>query len=1068
MDVNLLSKTTQMWGRYVLFLVLIFSTHLAFSQTRISGKVVDEKGKPIPGVSITFGKGGVKSISDAEGGFSVTSDVMPTELSVSSLGYITHKTLVERAQSNIMITLESEDKYLDEVVVVAYGTQKRKDLVGSVAQIKGDELRKTSTMNLNNTLAGRVPGVVALQQSGRPGADGAGLRIRGYQSSGGSSPVVIVDGIQRESFGYLDADEIESISFLKDAVSAAAYGIQGQAGVIIVKTRQGVKGKAQVTYNGSYEVGQNTRFPKFLNGPDYMEWYNTATEVDNDYLSNTGGTPVPLLYSRELIDAVRDGSNTNPLFGNTDWLGMLVGRNSRSQHHSVTASGGGENTRYFTSLSHFDQDGVIKKTDFKRYNVRYNLDFEANEYLSFGLNLGLRQQITKLPGYAPDNIAYMNPFYQAVRMLPNLPTHAPNGLPVSYNSNAGWVNPVSAVEESGYQNYWANIFQGTSHVLFKVPGVKGLEAKVVVAYDYNNQEAKSFTGPYSTMGRAREQVTGDFTLIETAPGMNKTTLRQSFSKTTRLAFNPSLSYNTTINDDHSVGALLLYEWSQKKGNVFSAGASNFPIDLIHEINFGSTDVNDIINPTGSASVDDSRAGYVARVNYAYKGKYLFEGTSRWDASINFAEKDRWRAFPGAGVAWVVSEESFFKDKFTFIDFFKLKSSYGKLGNDRERYGSYAYKYTFSNVRAVNVIGGEVVSAVYTNGFPNPDLQWEVTEKTNVGLESTFLNGKFGFNFEWFYEYTSGILGSIGNLYPPTIGGYHPSLYNIGEFDNRGFDAQLRYNQKFDGLDVRLVGNVTFAKNRYLKLNQAANTPEWQNLIGKPRGTKIGFVTDGFIDTWEEAANTSSPSGGIVAPGFFRYKDLNGDGRITRTDDMTYIGRSNMPELLYGLNIDLAYKGFDFSALLQGAGRSSVSLAGTYEGSSGTSGIDDNTPFTRTFYGYGNSPYFLVENAWRPDNTDAEFPRMTAYKAQLSSHNAHINSGWIRKGDYLRVKSLQLGYTLPQDWTKQAKIQKVRLVATGSNLFTFDYLKYLDPEMPNVNNGFYPQQRVFSFGVNVTF
>lgn len=252
------------------------------------------------------------------------------------------------------------------------------------------------------------------------------------------------------------------------------------------------------------------------------------------------------------------------------------------------------------------------------------------------------------------------------------------------------------------------------------------------------------------------------------------------------------------------------------------------------------------------------------------------------------------------------------------------------------------------------------------------------------------------------------------------------------------------------------------------MNEGDNIPSWQSLIGKPIGTKIGFIVDGMVQSWEEARNTPSPSAGIVAPGFFKYRDLNGDGRITRSDDMTYMGRPNFPELMYGLNIDLAYKGFDFSALLQGAGRASVNLAGTYEGSSGTSGVDDNSPFTRTFYGYGNSPYFLMENSWSPTNTDAEFPRMTAYKAQLSPHNAHKNSGWVRKGDYLRLKSVQIGYTLPKHWIGGAKLQQVRLYATGSNLLTFDYLKYLDPEMPNVNNGFYPQQRIYSFGLNVTF
>src|SRR5690606_15863542 len=326
-----------------------------------------------------------------------------------------------------------------------------------------------------------------------------------------------------------------------------------------------------------------------------------------------------------------------------------------------------------------------------------------------------------------------------------------------------------------------------------------------------------------------------------------------------------------------------------------------------------------------------------------------EVASRWDASVWFAPHNRWDIFPSVGLGWIASDEQFFKDKAPFIDFLKVKGSYGKTGNDRIS-NVFAYLSTLSqNTSPVVVIDGSPVKALYTNPLANPDLKWETTLTQSIGFESLFLNRKFGFDFEWFYKHTKDILGSVGNLYPPSLGGYYPGVFNIGESDVRGFDAQLRYNQQFGDFQVRLTGNVNWARSQYLKLNEGDNIPAWQSLVGKPIGTKIGFVVDGMVQTWEEARNTPSPSAGIVAPGFFKYRDLNGDGRITRSDDMTYIGRANMPELMYGLNIDLAYKGFDFAALLQGAGLSSVNLAGTYEGSSGTTGVDDNTPFTRTFY-----------------------------------------------------------------------------------------------------------------------
>ncbi|MFC3196093.1 SusC/RagA family TonB-linked outer membrane protein [Parapedobacter deserti] len=1056
--------------RLMLGLMLLLACSMAMAQqSAVTGTVRDAAGIPLAGVSVKIkGVSGTATSTDANGQFNVRVAAFPVVLEFAYIGHLDQEQTVNE-EGNISVVLEEGDQLLDEVIVVAYGTQKRSSVVGSVAQIKGEEIRKAPAMNITNTLAGRLPGLTTLQQSGRPGADDATLYIRGVGTYGSNrTPLVIIDGVQRPSFNHLDASEIESITILKDAVATAAYGLQAAGGIILIKTKSGSHSAPRITYDGSLNIGQNTRFPKFLDGPDYMEWYNRAIEVDNDYFINHDMNPIPALYSPDLIEAVRNGTNTNPLFGNTDWMGMLLDNNSYSQHHGVTINGGNEHVRYFTSLAHLDQDGVIANTGFKRYNVRATVDATVNQYLTVGINLGLRQQLTNTPGISPDNSAYMNPFAQAARMLPNLPMYAPNGLPVSYNSNAGFVNPIASVEQSGYQRHKSNIFQGTMNVNFKVPGVEGLEAKVIASYDNTGQENKGWLTPYETMGRGREQVTGDFVHLYTVPGITKNSVRQSYNTNFRKTFQPSISYNKTLGD-HSLSLLALYEWSRAGSNLFSAGASNLPITVIQDIDYGSRADEDRIAPTGSTGVMDARAGYVGRVNYSYKGRYLLEAVTRWDASVNFAPENRWKAFPGAGAAWLLSEEDFFKEGVSFVDNLKLKASWGRAGSDRQGYGNFGYVPTFSqNTNPVVVIDGQPVAAIYTNAPPNRDIRWETTTTTNVGFESSFLNGRFGLDFEWFYQHTTDILAGVASLYPPSIGGYFPSTVNVGELDNRGFDAQLRYNQAFGQFRLGVTGNVNWSRNRYLRLDEADNIPSWQSLIGKPVGTKIGFVVDGMVQTWEEARNTPSPSSGIMAPGFFRYRDLNGDGKLTRAEDMTYIGRSNIPELMYGLNIDLAYKGFDFSALLQGAGLASVNLAGTYEGSGGTSGVDDNTAFTRAFYGYGNSPYYLVENSWRPDNPNAEFPRLTAYRANLSANNAHINSGWERRGDYLRVRSMQLGYSFPHRWIAPARLQQLRLTVTGSNLFTFDYLKYLDPEMPNVNNGFYPQQRIFAFGVNVTF
>ncbi|RXK82886.1 SusC/RagA family TonB-linked outer membrane protein [Filimonas effusa] len=1055
-----------LWRRITLLAVFVACYSLLMAQShKITGTVTDATGKPLAGASVLV-KGTTTGTSTGDNGkFALSVNKAVVTLQISMTGYVL-ATVNAEAGKELVVSLTESLKEMEEVVVVGYGKQKRTNVVGSVAQINGDELKKMPTMNVTNMLSGRLPGLTTLQQSGRPGNDDATLRIRGIGTYGANQgPLVIIDNVQRPSFANLDPNEIESITILKDAVSTAVYGLQAANGIILITTKRGKNQKPVISYDGAVTVNSNTRFPKFLNGPDYMTWYNKGIDMDNDYQSHTNGDPVPTVYTQDQIDAVRNGTNTNPLLGNTDWVGTLVDNTATTQQHGVTVRGGTDKVKYFSSLGYLDQQGIVKNTNYKRYNVRTNVDAQLNDYLSVALDLGARQQLSNTPGITPDNDSYMNPFYQAVRMLPNMPMYAPNGLPVAHQAGAGWVNPIAAIEQSGYQKGQTNVFQGNVSLVFKVPGVKGLEAKLLAAYDKSSTENKSWLTPYQLMGRARDQVTGNYTLIPNPPGITKTTLRQSYSQNNRRTFQPSLSYNNKFGE-HSFTGLVLYEWSSYRSNLFSTGASNFPLTDLQEINFGSTAAGDWITPTGTSGVD-ARAGLVSRVNYAYKDRYLLELANRWDASVKFAKNNRWKMFPAVGLGWIVSKEDFFKDLNKTVSFFKLKGSVGRLGNDVA--GAFGYLQTFQlTTDPVVVMGGQPVSALYTSSPPNVNVKWETATSSNIGFESILWNGLLSVDFEWFDKITTGILVNTGATYPLTIGGYYPATTNYGKMANHGFDLQLRHNNHIGDLQIGLTGNLNWARNKILRYTESAGLPEWQRVVGKPYGQKLGFVAEGMYQDWHEAANGISPSGGFLAPGFFKYKDLNGDGRLTRTDDMTFVGRSNMPELMFGFNIDLKYKGFDLSALFQGAALCNVSLAGAYEGASGVSGVEDNTPFTRAFYNFGNSPYFLVEDAWTPDNPNAAFPRLSSYKASLTAHNANANSGWVRDGSYVRLKSLQIGYSLPSKWLQAAKIQQLRLYVSGFNLITWDKLKYLDPEMPNVNNGFYPQQRMISGGMNITF
>lgn len=1037
---------------------------MALAQTRpITGYVRDTEGQPLVGATIQVKGSDIIALAGDNGLFSLNVNANRVTIEVTMTGYVP-KTLVVEAGAVINVVLETSVQDLDEVVMVGYGRQRKASLTGSVAQISGTELKQAPTGNLSTVLAGRLPGLTVMQQSGRPGFDEATMRIRGINTTGTSSPIVIVDGVQR-SFSQLDPNEIESISILKDASAAAVYGLQASNGVILVTTKRGNNQIPKVSYDASVNINSFTRFPKFLDGPDYMYWYTRGEELDNEYLTHTGGSPFPYTYTEAEIEALRNGTNTNPFYGNTDWISELLGHKAISQHHNVSVRGGNDAVRYFVSAGYLDQEGVVKGNDFRRYNVRSNLDFKLSEIFSATLDIGARQEFRFSTGIPADNGSYMNPFFQAVRMLPNLPKEV-DGIPTGSPAGAGVVNPIASIEKSGYQRYKTDVINITSTFTVKVPWVKGLSAKLLVGYDKSDQHFKSWLEPYDIMVRRGSGGSSWYWQKVLPPGITINTLRQSFSGSTRETFQPQINYENKFGD-HDVKFLAVYEFTETNGNFFSTGARNFALTDLHEINFGSSDPNDFISPSGGSD-RTARAGYVGRLNYSYRDKYLAEIVTRYDASYNFAPENRWGLFPAASLGWVISKEDFFDNLSNTVNFLKLRGSFGLLGNDR--IGEFLYLQTFSLTTSPSVIiGGSPVNALFTSAVPNRDITWEKTTTYNVGFDATFWNGLLDIEFDYFYKVTRDILDGVASLYPPSVGGNYPSLVNRSIVDNRGFDLRLGHKNTIGSkFSYNITGNFNFAQNRLIRRDVADGIPAWQNPLGRPLGQKTGYISEGLFQSWDEVYHWPTSPAGQAAPGFIKYRDLNGDGVISQGGDFTFIGRSNFPEMMFGLNIGMQYAGFDLSVFFQGASRADVSLGGTYEGSGGTSGVMDNTPFTRTFYNFGNTPYFIIEKAWRPDNPNATLPRLTANRAGYPNHNGWMNSQYVINGEYLRLKSIQLGYTVPLQVLKNIGVDNARIYVSGFNLFTWDHLKYLDPEMPNANNGFYPQNKTITIGVNLTF
>ena len=1057
--------------------ILIKTKNLAAQQQKsVSGRVTDDTSQPLPGVTVVIKGTSHGTVTNSDGKYILTDIPEDASLLFSFVGMQTQEITVGN-QQNISITMIVDAIGIEEVVAIGYGVQRKSSVVGSVAQISGEILKQAPVQNLTNMLGGRLPGLSVSQTTGNPTGNDAVLRIRGTStySSSGSSPLIIIDGVQRPSFSNFDPDEIESITLLKDALSTAVYGLQASNGIILVTTKRGIIQKPEVSYSGTVTVNQNTRMPKFLNGPDYMEWYNKATEVDNEYRAHKGLSLQPDLYSQEQIDALRNGTNTNPLLGNTNWVDELLGDNSLSQQHTINLRGGAENVKYFSTVGYSDQAGIIKNTSSRRYNIRTNFDAKITGLLSVSLDLSVREQNNETPGISPDDNAYLNPIFQAVRMHPNLPKYAPNGLPTGTPSGINYINPIAATELSGYQSRIRDDFQGNLSFKLKIPWIKGLEAKALFAYDKSVIERKDWRSPYTLLGRLLGQTTGDyFPILQRVPATyeleTKTVLRQTFYKEYRATVQPSINYTNVIGD-HSISVLALYEWSKFYNNNFSAGGSNFSLTSIQELSKRSTAPEDWIDPYGDSGIN-VRAGFVGRINYEFKNKYLVEIANRFDASIKFALENRWKAFPGLGLGWVISREDFFNGLSKNINYLKLRGSVGQSGNDAG-VAAFSYLNTFRYANNVTVIGGNPVPGIKTSNIPNVDLKWETSTMVNLGFDGIFWNGLLSTDFEVFYKLTEDILNNPGNLYPYSIGGYVPASINYGKMENRGFDLQLTHKNKLGDLEYNATFNLNWARNKILRRDESQDLPVWQRTVGRSYGEKLGFVVDGMYQTWEEAESAYSPAGDGLAPGFFKFRDLNGDGKITPQDDYTFVGRSNLPELTYGLNLDLAYKGFDFSMLLQGAGLCDVALAGVY-GYSNLGGVQpgtpDNTTFTEPFYdaGTGNSPYYLVEQSWRPDNPDGIYPRLSTHNSLTTRHNAWPNSGWIKNGSYLRLKSMQLGYTFPSTIIKTSYLSQLRMYISGFNLITWDHVNYMDPELPNVNNGFYPQQRMYSFGVNLTF
>jgi TonB-linked SusC/RagA family outer membrane protein len=989
-------------------------------QRTISGTVTDESGEPLPGVTVLVKGTTQGTVTNADGDYALTNIPEDATLQFSFVGMRTQEVVVG-SQTSINVTMVVDAIGIEEVVAIGYGTQKKATVTGAISDIKTEDLVKNSAADISNSIAGRLSGVIAVQSNAEPGDDAAQLFIRGQGSLNNNTPLVLVDGVERE-FNRIDPNNIESMSVLKDASATAVYGVRGANGVIIITTKRGEESKPTLTYNGYYGIQTPTRTPNYLNSYDFARLYNEAQENDGD-------SPV---YTADDLQKYKDHSDP---YGHPDnnWRKEVLRSNAPIQRHSIALSGGTKTIRYYASFGILDQEGILPNVNYKSYSFMTNIDADVTPTTKISFNLSGTRENRHYPGIVGATVD--GGVYGLINYLPPnaFPLHNEDG---SFSSLWG-ANPLGEVTESGYKLWHNNTLQSSFTVEQKLNFITdGLSMKVLGSFDPGFWDEKNWYTPYKTFQKT------DTGYDEIAAG-SLPHLYENFYKSRSTSFEAHLNYSKTFKK-HSVSALLLYTQSAFYDDNFNAERINYQTSAVDQLFAGP-----ILNARNYGSGSESgREGYVGRVTYGYDAKYLLEANFGYNGSENFPNSKRYGFFPSASAGWVLSNEDFFSS-LKFINFLKIRASYGQVGNDKIGGQRFLYKQLF-NFGDGTVFGGNTVIPAQTismGSLSNGNVTWEKAKKSNIGFDAQFLDNMFGLKVDVFGEKRDNILWYRNASLPETFGASLPAE-NFAKVNNKGFEIELTHAHKIGDFEYSIAGNFTFARNKIVFVDEAENVPDWQKQTGHPMGQFFGYVSEGLYMTQEQIANHPKIEGVEPLLGQIMYKDVSGDGIIS-PDDITAIGRSKIPEIMYGISLSAKYKDFDFSTLVQGAGNNDVYFY--YEAA---------WPFL-----YGSSALDNILNRWTPENPNPSFPRLTTYKEQ---YYQELSSYWLKSAAYWRLKNIELGYTLPKSLLARLSIEKFRIYVSSTNPYTHAKFKNWDPEAPNGGGYYSPQMTVYNLGVNVTF
>ncbi|MFV0377731.1 MAG: SusC/RagA family TonB-linked outer membrane protein [Mangrovibacterium sp.] len=992
----------------------------------VRGQVVDQTKSGVPGATVSIKGTTIGAVTDIDGNYNLPAPDNGGTLVVSFVGYTTQE-IVIGTQTVINVTLAESTIGIEEVVAVAYGTQKKVTITGAISSVTGDDLLKTPTGSVANALQGAVTGLSSVQYSGEPGADAADIYIRGMATSNGTNPLVQVDGVERE-YNSIDPNEIESITVLKDASATAVFGVRGANGVILITTKRGVEGQAKINFSTSAGVQVPTKLLEFANSYQYASFYNEAQ-------ANDGVASGALKFQPEVLEAFRTHSNPI-LYPDMDWMDYLLKDGALQSQHNVSISGGIEKVRYFVSVGAYTQEGLFKtfnvgynfNFDYKRYNYRANLDFDLTKSTLLSVNLGGNTSTRTTPISNEDQNQLFRQLYWAT---PFGGAGIIDGKRVVTNSDyvpSPGIDGLSPYYGKGYNRRNVNDLNIDISLRQKLDIItEGLSFRLKGSYNSSYTQLKARASsiatytPVETNGMIEYRKSGDDGELGYA---------ESYSQGRNWYAETSLNYDRKFGN-HTVGALALYTQSK---TYYPATYTDIPSGYV---------------------------GLVGRVTYDYKTRYMAEFNVGYNGSENFAPGKRYGFFPAGSLGWVVTEENFMADMKHIVNYMKLRVSYGVVGNDK--YGNNRFLYIPDSY----VLGGDGYNfgtnvgsnqpGAYEAAKSNPIVTWEKAYKQNYGVDFAFLQDRLKLSVDVFKEHREDILLQSESV--PGIVGITLPVINLGVIDNKGYEFSMKWNDNIgENFRYWANGNFSYAHNKWIEKGEVKPNEDYMRQTGRPLNSNIirkfwGFYDDTANERYkaEYGIDIAEHAGGLE-PGDVVYVDLNKDG-IIDSDDVAKAGYTDVPEYIVGLQLGFEWKNFDFSTQWTGAFNTSRLLQETFR-----EPLGDTNSKGLLLYQY--------EQRWTPEASEtAKLPRATlAHK----TNNYQSSDLFLVNSNYVRLKNVEIGYKMDFHFLKRAGVDNCRVYVNGYNLLTFSQFKFGDPESRTSSRPQYPLTRVFNLGLKVGF